>query len=100
MGVVGIDSLHQRTGRGVIGYDGAGVNRGIALIQPQFGLPFIAILTVAVETVFGQDRTDVAVEIHCLLCERNMGQPSAGKQHEQRQPFVTIYIHPRWIRWD
>ena len=38
--------------------------RTLAGIQPQLGLTALFIGTVAVETLVGEDRTDVAIEVH------------------------------------
>jgi len=43
----------------------------VPVVEPQVGLPLLAVLTVAVEAVLRQDRPDVAVEVE----RRFVGRP-------------------------
>ena len=49
---------------GIAGDDRPGGQRRVAVIEPQICLPLVAILPVAVEAVFREDRSDVAVEVN------------------------------------
>ena len=58
-----MDSCEERAGFRFAGDDGAGVDGGVRGIEPEIGLPFGWILSVAVEAVFSEDWSDIAVEI-------------------------------------
>ena len=62
--VGGMNPLEDRTRAGIARDDRPGGQRRLAVIQPQIGLPLVAILPVAVEAVFRKDRPDVTVEIN------------------------------------
>jgi hypothetical protein len=76
VGIGRVDPFEDRARAGVARHDRAGVDRRLTVVEPQIGLPLLAVLAVAIEAVFRQDRPDVAVELERL---RGLG----GQSHRQ-----------------
>ena len=64
---------------GVAGHEGFLLQRGVADVEAQLGLALVAVRAVAVETVLGQNRTDVLVVIH-LGAEGGQGGEERGEE--------------------
>ncbi len=68
VGIGGEDALDDTAAIGLTGDDGGfagfeGCDGGFADVEAEAGFPFIGVLSVAVEAVFGEDGADVAVEL-------------------------------------
>ena len=65
--VGGGNSFDQQTGRGIEGNNCAVIDGGIAIVQPQIGLPRFFVGPVTRETVPRENGPDLAVEGHFLV---------------------------------
>ena len=81
--VRGMDPLEDGTRAGIARDDRPGGERRVAVIEPQIGLPLVAILPMAVEAVFREDRPDVTVEVDRSIGGGHgwTGQADRGRQH-------------------
>ena len=85
--VRGMDPLEDRTRAGISRDDRPGGQRRVAVIEAQISLPLVAILPVAVEAVFREDRSNVAVEVDRGLGggQGGTGQADRCRQHAPDQ---------------
>jgi hypothetical protein len=58
-----VDAGQEGAVFGFVWDDGAGVDGGFGYVESEVGLSFGCILSVAVEAVFGEDGSDIAIEI-------------------------------------
>ena len=68
--IAGVDALSQLAGVRISRLDRATLQRHFSPVQPQIGLPGVAVGPVALKTVFRQDRADIAVEANGFSGER------------------------------
>ena len=81
VGIGRMNPFEQRACAGIARHDRARLEGGGPVVEPQVGLPLLAVLPVAVEAVFRQNRSDIPVEVEGrgdgLRCE------SARRSDEQ-----------------
>ena len=81
VGIGRMNPFEQRACAGIARHDRARLKGGGPVVEPQVGLPLLAVLPVAVEAVFRQNRSDIPVEVEGrgdgLRCE------SARRSDEQ-----------------
>ena len=84
IGIARLDPLHKAARAGVARHHGPPGQSPFPHVQPQVGLPLLGILTMAVETVFRQDRSDIAVEIDRAGVTGGSRPPALRSQQQNR----------------
>ena len=89
VGVGRVDAFEQHARTRIARHDRAGMNRSLAVIELQVSLPLVAVLSVAIEAVLGEDRPDVAIEVERLSrrLDSRFGRPG-------RRPDRRHHRHP------
>ena len=89
VGIGRMNPFEQRACAGIARHDRARLKGGGPVVEPQVGLPLLAVLPVAVEAVFRQNRSDIPIEVEGrgdgLRCESAIRRAGLPRQRSRRQ---------------
>ena len=77
---------------GFAGNDGFAFEGDVAVIEPEFGLAIVFVVTMADEAVFGKDGANIAIELDFIRCTCH-GENAEQRQQRQERKLAVSGTH-------